>query len=123
MAAKARAAKRGIPFTISLDDLHFPKVCPILGVEMTFGLGHGMSMGLAVRDTRYSIDRINNDLGYIPGNVVVISYRANRLKSDSRLDELEKIVRFYGALAANKDGEATVPPMQPNPEEQEGSQP
>lgn len=119
MAAKARAAKRGMKFTITLDDLTFPERCPILGIPMSFGLGGGMSMGLAVRDTRYSIDRIDNSKGYIPGNVIVVSYRANRLKSDARISELREIVRFYDELAAKSCGQASLSAVQPHPEKQE----
>lgn len=42
-----------------------------------------------------TIDRIINDLGYVKGNVIVISWRANRIKSDATLAELKAIVAFY----------------------------
>lgn len=42
-----------------------------------------------------SLDRINNDLGYVPGNVMVISRRANIIKKDATLDELVAIGKFY----------------------------
>ncbi len=41
-----------------------------------------------------TIDRVDNTKGYIPGNVAVISYRANCLKRDSSLDELIKLVDY-----------------------------
>ena len=41
-----------------------------------------------------SLDRFNSGLGYIPGNVFVISYRANTLKNNGTLDEFKKIIRY-----------------------------
>jgi len=46
------------------------------------------------RNTSPSLDRLVGDLGYVPMNVVVISYRANRMKNDSTLAELEQLVKF-----------------------------
>jgi hypothetical protein len=42
-----------------------------------------------------SLDRINNNLGYVPGNVIVVSDRANRIKNNATIEELEKIVNYY----------------------------
>lgn len=39
-----------------------------------------------------TIDRINPKLGYIKGNVWVISNKANRFKNDATLEELELLV-------------------------------
>lgn len=35
-----------------------------------------------------SLDRIDNRMGYVPGNVWVISWKANRMKSDASMEEL-----------------------------------
>ncbi len=42
-----------------------------------------------------TIDRIDNTRGYTKDNVLVVSHRANSIKSDATLDELEAIVSFY----------------------------
>ena len=39
-----------------------------------------------------SIDEITPGLGYVTGNVAVISWRANSLKRDGTLADLEKVV-------------------------------
>ena len=40
------------------------------------------------------LDRKINELGYVRGNVFVISRRANRIKSDATALELEEIARY-----------------------------
>lgn len=79
-AAKNRAAKFGIEFNIEISDIVVPSVCPILGTEF-------------VKHTMYaaSIDRIDNDKGYVKGNIAVMSRRANTLKSDATPSLLRKI--------------------------------
>ena len=63
-----------------------PTHCPILGVPIEV-LGED-------RNRAASIDRLNPNLGYVPGNVAVISLRANRIKSDATIEELEKLVAW-----------------------------
>jgi hypothetical protein len=48
--------------------------------------------GMNNRDSSPSLDCIVPSLGYIPSNIAVISYRANRIKNDSNLEELESLV-------------------------------
>ena len=79
-----RARKKGIPFTLEISDIVVPEVCPILGIPLS----------QENRNNWPSVDRVNPALGYIPGNVVVISYRANRIKNDASLEELEAIVAY-----------------------------
>ena len=90
--AKAGAKKRGLEFTISLNDLlPFPKKCPVLGIELR--------QGLKVNDPNsWSIDRIDNTKGYIPGNVAIISRRANMLKSNATIAESKAISEWLDNL-------------------------
>ena len=91
---KASAKKRNIPFTITawdLCNLSFPITCPILGLQLKYNRG-------AQQDNSYSIDRIDSTLGYDVDNIIVISWRANRLKSNSTTEELNKISEFYTNL-------------------------
>ena len=44
-----------------------------------------------------SLDQIVPGLGYVKGNVQVISHRANTLKSDGTLEEFKKLVIFLGS--------------------------
>lgn len=81
--ARKRARKNGLDFDISVDDIELPSVCPLLGVEVKHMHEN--------RANRPSIDRIDNTKGYIKGNVVVVSLRANIIKSDATASELRTI--------------------------------
>jgi hypothetical protein len=41
-----------------------------------------------------SLDRVVPSLGYVRGNVRVISYRANTLRRDASIEELEAVLRY-----------------------------
>lgn len=86
---KTRAKAKGILFNLTPEDIHVPKRCPILGLKLNFPVG-----GEGNSDHNWEIDRIKPDQGYVPGNVVVICRRANRIKNDATLDELKKMVAF-----------------------------
>jgi len=47
-----------------------------------------------MQDASPSLDRINNLLGYVKGNVHVISMKANRIKTDATVEELEQVVSY-----------------------------
>lgn len=84
---KARAKQNNVEFTLSEKDVIWNTHCPILGVELSF-----RSKGK--RETAASLDRIDNTKGYVRGNVHLISNRANRIKSDATIEELEKIIAY-----------------------------
>jgi hypothetical protein len=86
--ARQRARKHGLPFDLSTEDFEIPEVCPILGTELSFNKG-GRSGHFP---NSPSLDRVDPALGYVKGNVRVISARANWLKSDASLEELERVV-------------------------------
>jgi len=83
---KAGAKKLGIAFTIGPDDFSWPSHCPALGIQLNSG---------GSRDNTPSFDRIDPRYGYVPGNVVVVSMRANRMKSDASAAELQALALFY----------------------------
>lgn len=94
---KSSAKKRGISFELSpvdIDAVGIPITCPILGIPLYFHRDR-------VQDDSISFDRIDSSKGYSVDNLVVISYRANKIKSDATLDELRRIVNFYDS---NKKG-------------------
>lgn len=91
--AKSRAAKLGVPFSITADDVVIPELCPVLGVPMELG-------GKTVRKTSPSLDRVIPSLGYVPGNVKVISNYANIIKQGHSLEDLrQRAQALRGQLA------------------------
>jgi hypothetical protein len=81
--ARQRAKQLGVPCTIKRSDIVIPEMCPVLG------------------DSSPSLDRIIPSLGYVPGNVRVISQRANRIKNDATSLEL-RLVASYIELSASQ---------------------
>lgn len=91
---KNSAKQRNIPFDLTptdIDEIGIPLSCPVLGIPLFFHRNK-------VQDDSISFDRIDSSKGYSVDNVIVVSYRANRLKSDASLDELRKITQFYESL-------------------------
>jgi len=88
MSAKTRAKKRGHTFSVTEADITWPTHCPVLGVELTYGGGHGHQRSNA------SLDRLDNSKGYIVGNVFVLSWRANSIKNDATAEELRAVAAW-----------------------------
>lgn len=85
--ARGRANKECLPFNLIKEDITIPDTCPALGIP------------ISVSDGEYgagspTLDRIIPKNGYVKGNVAVISHRANAIKSDASLAELEAITRY-----------------------------
>jgi hypothetical protein len=83
-AARIRAKRAGVPCTIGVEDIIIPDACPFLGTPLVFGTR-------AFHDASPSLDRLRPELGYVPGNVIVCSHRANWIKHNATPDELEQI--------------------------------
>ena len=82
-SAKVRAKRYGHEFTITVDDIRVPERCPILGVLLETGKGRALARSP-------TLDRIDNNRGYTPDNVQVISYRANTMKNCAEPSDLLK---------------------------------
>ncbi len=92
--SRDRAKSKGIFFSITEEDIVIPLFCPVfpwIKIEMGEGKATFNSP---------SLDRIRPELGYVPGNVRVISHRANMLKSDMSLEEARLILKDL----ENRDG-------------------
>lgn len=86
-SARDRAKRDKIPFTIRKTDIRIPEFCPLLGIKLAHGKGTG-----GAKASSPSLDRIKPDIGYVPGNIWVVSYRANMIKNDASLEELRTLV-------------------------------
>lgn len=87
MTARRRAAEAGLAFDIEPADLVIPDTCPALGVSFVMrGRNHPFNP---------SVDRKDPRLGYVKGNVAVITRRANTMKSNSvSPDEMRRIATY-----------------------------
>ena len=93
--AKKRAKRQGVPFNLTEADIHIPKRCPVLGIPLAFNKGRA-------QHNSPSLDKIIPRLGYVPGNVVVMSNRANRLKNDATFSEIEKLYEWTKKISKKK---------------------
>lgn len=83
---KKRAREKGIKFNLTVHDVpEVPNRCPVLGIKIKANSEAGPL------DSSPSVDRIDPTKGYVPGNVRIISNRANRLRSDGTAEELRKV--------------------------------
>ena len=88
-AAKRRAKKKDIEFELCTNFIEAicPTHCPVLGLELNYAGGK-------MHESTATLDRILPEHGYIPGNVAVISARANRIKNDGTAEEHRKIAEY-----------------------------
>lgn len=93
--AKWRANAYGLKFTISADDIKIPTHCPISGEQLILHTGRGPGKNSP------SLDRINNNLGYTPDNIAVISSGANQTKGPHTTAYFERLVAH---MKGNKNG-------------------
>jgi hypothetical protein len=82
--AKERARLEGLPFTITKEDVVVPEVCPVLGITLVVGTG-------AIHDASPTLDRRIPGLGYVSGNVAVISFLANRIKTNATAEQIRRV--------------------------------
>ena len=79
-----RAKRKGLECNITHLDVLIPEFCPLLNIKIEDDSDD--------QNLHSSIDRINNSLGYLKDNIMVISHRANRLKNNATIEELELLV-------------------------------
>ena len=89
-AAKKRAKIKNLDIDITEDDFDIPEFCPILGIKLS---------PVRSKDRIYSpsIDRRDNSKGYIKGNIAIISWKANKMKSDMTLAEVEALYNYLSS--------------------------
>ena len=83
------AQKRGIEFDMSIDDLleiGRPKYCKYLELELDYA-------ATTVQPNSPSVNRINPNLGYVKGNLEVISHKANSMLLNATRDELRLFLK------------------------------
>lgn len=88
-ACKARAKEKGLPFDLTEAHLRevWTDVCPIFDTTLDI-------QALKNSPQHAELDRVIPELGYVKGNVAWLSQRANRIKDDAKLEELERLVEW-----------------------------
>lgn len=87
---KANVLRTGTIWDINFGDLDWPTHCPILGIPIDY-FSEGRS------ENSCSFDKLDPDKGYIKGNVIIVSWRANRIKNDGTKEEHQLIVDFLSS--------------------------
>lgn len=82
-AARWRAKIKGLEFSLVKEDIVIPEYCPVLGLKL--------EKGFVRQHNSPSLDRMDNSKGYTKDNIRVISLRANELKRDATVEEMEKL--------------------------------
>lgn len=85
-AARQRAKKKNLPCTITKEWLISNAVtyCPLLEVPLDYAATVSSA-------TSASVDRIDSTQGYTPANCKVISFQANRIKSNATHEEIARL--------------------------------
>jgi hypothetical protein len=86
-AIVGRARRNGVPCNIDISDIIIPNFCPLLGIKLK-----APHSGKLSHDSP-SLDKKDPTKGYTKGNVWVISHRANTLKNNATVEELELLVK------------------------------
>lgn len=84
---RQRAKKKGLDFDLVHEDIIIPDTCPVLGIKLHVSDGKSSP-------NSPSIDRFDSTGGYTKDNVRIISHRANTIKSDATIEEIEKILKY-----------------------------
>jgi len=83
---KERVRTQNLPFNLELSDIIIPKYCPIFNIPLFTSDKVGPNTP--------SIDRVLNNLGYVKGNIRIISMKANSMKGAMTIDECETLLRY-----------------------------
>lgn len=86
---RKRAKELNLEYSLTNKYLHelyvsVGDICPVLKIPLSTN---------SSLNNKPSVDRIKPSLGYVKGNVRIISYRANLLKNNATIEEMELILK------------------------------
>ena len=95
-SAKTRAKRKSREFTITIEDVGLvdSDTCPYLQIPM-FRRVQVSGKKPCHHNNSKSLDRIDSARGYVPGNIIVCSWRANSLLRDGSLSELKLLIHNF----------------------------
>ena len=70
--------------------IEYPKVCPVFGIELDWK--KKVNGG---QNNSPSLDRIDSTKDYIPGNVMIMSNLANKMKNNATPEQLKQFCRYH----------------------------
>ena len=85
--AKSRAKAKDLPFNLTSQDIIIPTLCPVLKIPLIQGTG-------AMTDSSPTLDKRIPHLGYVVGNVTVISSLANRIKTNANSMQITAVLAY-----------------------------
>ena len=95
---KQNAKEKNLEFALEENDINIPVICPILGIPIYDNYTPNGKKG--PRPNSISVDRLDNNKGYIKKNVWVISNLANTMKNKATPEQLIRfanwIIYTYG---------------------------
>lgn len=99
-SSRHRAKEKRLEHNIDVEYLRTIATshCPYLGIELHWQVQRGLGVTNKVFPNSPSLDRIDSSKGYIKGNVVIVSHRANSIKRDATEVELIEIGRRIAEL-------------------------
>lgn len=108
---KYSAKRRNLEFDLDYTDITLPKYCPLLEIELNYTnqkTHKFLSLGddyvdLGFNDpSKATVDRIDNNKGYVKGNIIILSRMANAMKNESSFEQLKtfnknskKLIEFF----------------------------
>lgn len=92
--ARNRARRLNVPFNLIVEDIVIPEFCPALGIRLVPNIG---VKGRALAESP-NLDRIIPELGYVKGNVQVISHKANMWKANRPWNEWQRFAKWILSL-------------------------
>jgi hypothetical protein len=95
--AKARAKRRSLEFNIDVSDIVIPKYCPVFPeIELSRNKGK-------VSYNSPTLDRVDNNKGYVKGNIKIISNKANMLKRNGTIYEFKRLIEYMESNPQEKN--------------------
>ena len=103
--ASTRAREKCVPYEITWKDLQYVEYCPILNIKLNWEYTRNEEGRV---ENTPSLDRIDPKLGYVKGNVRIISNLANMMKSSATRIQLETFCKNIINYLDSKDIVQTI---------------
>ena len=88
--ARNRSRLYGREFSLTIEDIKIPETCPVLNMKLVSGWDDD--------ENSPTLERIDNNKGYVKSNVMVVSALANRIKNSATYQQILTVGWFYKKL-------------------------